>query len=235
MAMARSHHRGLARVHKPPQRYGSGGGSSGKKKATATIVTFHTKNSWFGKRNWRKFLEWLDQQQPVLAKSGLAADKNKTVPYRTNLVNSYVDLGEGRCLMAAANVVLLPHQRVLVGEFSNCLTSGFTIEELITVLERKPCNPFVVRHRYDLVNSHLLLLKQTEGFFVLRLFHIESDQHHFAVLNANRRLIMDRRESAAVYEEEDLATPESATAVFTKLGYAGGLSAVAEIRVKLSM
>ena len=46
---------------------------------------------------------------------------------------------------------------------------------------------------------------------------------------------MDRRESAAVYEEEDLATPESATAVFTKLGYAGGLSAVAEIRVKLSM
>jgi hypothetical protein len=216
---------------------GSGGGSSGKKKpATATIVVnFHTDNSWFGHRNFRKFREWLDQQQPVLAKSGLAADESKTVPYRTNLVNSYVDLGEGRCLMAAANFVLLPHQRVKVGEFSNCLTSGFTIKELIAVLERKPCNPFVVRHRHDLVNSHLLLLKQTEGFFVLRLFHIESDQHHFAVLNANRRLIMDRRESAAVYEEEDLATPESATAVFTKLGYAGGLSAVAEIRVKLSM
>ena len=230
MAMTRS--QGLAMVTK-----GSGGGSKGKKKAaTATIVVnFHTDNSWFGHRNFRKFREWLDQQQPVLAKSGLAADESKTVPYRTNLVNSYVDLGEGRCLMAAANVVLLPHQRVLVGEFSNCLTSGFTIEELIAVLERKPCNPFVVRHRYDLVNSHLLLLKQTEGFFVLRLFHIESDQHHFAVLNANRRLIMDRRESAAVYEEEDLATPESATAVFTKLGYSGGLSAVAEIRVKLSM
>jgi len=223
---------GFAKVTK-----GSGGGSSGKKKAaTATIVVnFHTDNSWFGHRNFRKFREWLDQQQPVLAKSGLAADESKTVPYRTNLVNSYVDLGEGRCLMAAANFVLLPHQRVKVGEFSNCLTSGFTIKELIAVLERKPCNPFVVRHRHDLVNSHLLLLKQTEGFFVLRLFHIESDQHHFAVLNANRRLIMDRRESAAVYEEEDLATPESATAVFTKLGYAGGLSAVAEIRVKLSM
>ena len=233
MAMARS--QGLARVPKQPQRYGSDGGSSGKKKATATIVTFHTKNSWFGKGNWRKFLEWLDQQQPVHAKSGLAADESKTVPYRTNLVNSYVDLGEGRCLMAAANVVLLPHQRVLVGEFSNCLTSGFTIQELIAVLERKPCNPFVVRHRRDLVNSHLLLLKQTEGFFVLRLFHKESDQHHFAVLNANRRLILDRRESAAVIQEEDLATPESAKAVFTNLGYAGGLSAVAEIRVKLSM
>ena len=201
---------GLARVPKKIQRYTDGGGSSGKKKATATIVTFHTKNSWFGKTNFRKFLEWLDQQQPVLAKSGLAADKNKTVPYRTNLVNSYVDLGEGRCLMAAANFVLLPHQRVKVGEFSNCLTSGFTIKELIAVLERKPCNPFVVRHRHDLVNSHLLLLKQTEGFFVLRLFHKESDQHHFAVLNANRRLILDRRESAAVIQEEDLATPESA-------------------------
>ena len=230
MAMTRS--QGLAKVTK-----GSGGRSSGKKKAaTATIVVnFHTDNSWFGHRNFRKFREWLDQQQPVLAKSGLAADESKTVPYRTNLVNSYVDLGEGRCLMAAANVVLLPHQRVLVGEFSNCLTSGFTIEELITVLERKPCNQFVARHRYDLVNSHILLLKQIEGFFVLRLFHKESEQHHFAVLNANRRLIVDRRESAAVIQEEDFATPESAKAVFANLGYAGGLSAVAEIRVKLSM